>query len=153
LAGIDYGQVRIGVAVCDAERRLASPLETYSRRNPELDAEYFRRLVADDQIEGFVVGLPVHASADESAKSREARQFGQWLAATTGKPVCYLDERYTTVEADHLLAAAAVRGKRRKQRRDMLAAQILLSCYLESPDSARRDPLPLDDTNGEQQAS
>ncbi len=87
LAGIDYGTVRIGVAITDASRILASPLENYNRRSLEADADYFRRLTDQEQIVGFVVGLPVHSSGQESQKSAEARGFGQWLRAVTGRPV------------------------------------------------------------------
>ena len=60
VAGIDYGTVRIGIALCDPSRTLASPYETYSRRGTEQDARRFQRLVAEEQVTRFVVGLPVH---------------------------------------------------------------------------------------------
>lgn len=143
LAGIDYGTVRVGIAITDPQQRLASPLTSYVRRGPPADETYFRALVEREQIAGFVVGLPVHSSGEESQKSREARKFGQWLHVVTGRPVVFFDERFTTVQADQLLSAGALRGKRRKQRRDMVAAQVLLSEYLES--HARDEPpRPLD---------
>ncbi len=132
LAGIDYGTVRIGVAVTDPERRLASPYEIYQRRGPAADVEYFQRLVREERIAGFVVGLPVHASGEESQKSLEARAFGDWLRATTGRPVQYYDERYTSVLAEQFLLAAQLTNKRRKARLDKVAAQLILAAYLES---------------------
>jgi putative pre-16S rRNA nuclease len=133
LAAIDFGTVRIGVAITDPDQRLASPLETYTRKNPELDAAWLSRLVAGERIVGFVVGLPVHTSGEESQKSREARKFGQWLAEKTGLPIRFFDERYTTAHAEGLLLDAELTKKRRKERLDKLAAQILLTAYLESP--------------------
>ena len=62
------------------------------------------RLVTQQQIAGFVVGLPVHLDGRESQKSIEARQFGQWLQETTGVSVVFFDERFTTAEAEQLLA-------------------------------------------------
>ena len=56
IAGIDYGTVRIGVALTNAGRSLASPHECYARESPDADARYFRRLVADEGIVQFVVG-------------------------------------------------------------------------------------------------
>ncbi|MFO7907322.1 MAG: Holliday junction resolvase RuvX [Pirellulaceae bacterium] len=132
LAGIDYGTVRIGVAVSDPGRRVASPYETYARRGEESDAGYFRQLVSKENIVGFVVGLPLHASGEESEKSREARVFSDWLSTVTKIPVRFHDERYTTREATNLLGAARMSKKKRKRRLDMLAAQLLLSAYLES---------------------
>lgn len=132
VAGIDYGAVRIGIAITDPERKIANPLENYTRRGPDQDAQRFRRLVAEEQVVLFVVGLPLHLDDRESQKSQEARQFGQWLSEVTGVPVEFFDERFTSRDAEELLLAADMTRKRRKRRLDMLAAQIMLSGYLES---------------------
>ena len=79
VAGIDFGTVRIGIAISDPGRSIASPLENYTRQGLEQDARRFRRLVAEENVALFVVGLPVHLSGQESRKSQEARQFGKWL--------------------------------------------------------------------------
>jgi putative pre-16S rRNA nuclease len=132
LAGIDYGTVRIGVAVTDPQQRLASPLENYTRRDQAADAAWIRKLASDERLVGWVVGLPVHTDGSESHKSAEARQFGQWLAEVTGLPVRYFDERYTSSQAEALLQDAGLTSKRRKERLDKLAAQLMLTAYLES---------------------
>ena len=132
LAGIDYGTVRIGIAVSDPYRKLVSPYETYLRKSPSKDTEYFRRLVADERIVRFVVGLPLHLSGDLSEKAKEVLLFGRRLSDTTGIVVDYFDERYTSVEAEHLLRGAKLSVKKRKERRDKLAAQILLSAYIDA---------------------
>jgi putative pre-16S rRNA nuclease len=132
LAAIDYGTVRIGVAITDPEQRLASPLENYTRRGTEADGKWIAELASRERIAGFVVGLPVHTSGDESQKSREARKFGEWLTEVTGLPVRFFDERYTSAHAEALLLEADLTKKRRKERLDKLAAQILLAAYLES---------------------
>jgi len=144
IAAVDYGTVRVGVAVSDPERRIASPLASLSRGTPQSDARWFADLVAREEIVGFVVGLPVGSRGGETQKSREAREFGQWLAQSTGLPVTYFDERFTTVEADAILSGTELTSKRRKQRRDMLAAQILLTAYLEST-APEKEPEALDD--------
>ena len=109
-----------------------APFENYTRRTPALDAEYFATLAKEEQIGRFVVGLPVHLHGGESQKSTEARAFGEWLGEVTGVPVEYFDERFTTAEADELLGAAKLTKKQRQARRDQLAAQIMLTAYLES---------------------
>jgi len=141
VAGIDYGTVRIGIALSDPERKLASPHANYTRRGPEQDAAFFRRLVAQEQIVLFVVGLPVHLDGRESGKSAEARRFAAWLAEATGLPAELFDERFTSHQAEALLLDAGLTRKRRKKRLDMLAAQILLAAYLESPGSGPPGPL------------
>jgi putative Holliday junction resolvase len=132
IAGIDYGTVRIGIAVADTEVAIASPYENYTRQTAELDASYFRTLAANEQIARFIVGLPVHLHGGESQKSTEAREFGKWLKRVTGVPVEFFDERFTTAEAEELLGAAKLTKKQRQSRRDQLAAQIMLTAYLES---------------------
>jgi putative holliday junction resolvase len=140
VAGIDYGTVRVGIAISNPERTIASPLENYTRRGQQQDAERFRRLVADERVVLFVVGLPIHLDGGESAKSIEARQYGRWLGETTGVPVEFFDERFTSREAEESLLAADMTRKRRKKRRDMLAAQIILSAYLERPGTGDQGP-------------
>lgn len=140
IAGIDYGTVRIGIATADLEIGIASPYETYTRRSPALDAEYFRTLAREERLLRFVVGLPVHTSGHDSQKSQEARKFGQWLGETTGLPVEYFDERYTSHEAEQILGQANFTKKRRKARIDQLAAQIMLSAYLEAGARGQQSP-------------
>lgn len=144
LAGIDYGTVRIGVAVTDPQRKLASPYENYTRRGEAADIQFFRQLVAQEQIVGFIVGLPVHTTGRESQKSREAREFAAWLAEITQRPIRFYDERFTTREATYLLGEAQLTKKQRKKRLDKLAAQLLLTAYLES-DQQDTPPTALDE--------
>lgn len=145
IAGIDYGTVRIGVAVADLEVRIAVPLENYTRRTRELDAQFFKQFVGAERITQFVVGLPVRLDGGESAKSQEVRRFGQWLSEMTGVAVTYYDERFTTTEAQQLLSGRNLSKKQRQARLDKLAAQIMLTAYLESEDAATQPPRSLDD--------
>jgi putative Holliday junction resolvase len=144
IAGIDYGTVRIGIATADLDVGIASPYETYTRRSPALDAEYFRTLAKEERLLKFVVGLPVHTSGHDSQKSQEARQFGKWLAELTQLTVEYFDERYTSLEAEQILSQANFTKKRRKARIDQLAAQIMLSAYLEAGARGQNSPEGLD---------
>ncbi|MGI9444831.1 MAG: Holliday junction resolvase RuvX, partial [Rubripirellula sp.] len=80
IAAFDYGTVRIGIAVCDPDRILASPLEVHPAANWRNDGDYFRSLIKSERIVGIVVGLPIHCDGGESEKSKEAREFAKWLA-------------------------------------------------------------------------
>jgi putative Holliday junction resolvase len=144
LAAIDYGTVRLGVAITDPDQRLASPLENYTRRGAAADAKWLAELAKLERIVGVVVGLPIHTSGNESQKSAEARKFGKWAGEVTGLPVAFFDERYTSAQAEELLLDAEMTKKRRKERLDKLAAQILLTAYLESTRSNEQSK-PLDD--------
>ena len=145
VAGVDFGTVRIGLALSDPDRIFSSPYETYIRKSPDRDAEYFCRLVVEERIVRFVVGLPLHLSGEMSDKAREVLSFGRWLSETTGIAVDYVDERFTSVEAEHYLRGAKLTNKKRKERRDKIAAQILLSAYLESDCQGISDFMGIDD--------
>jgi len=149
IAGIDYGTQRIGIAISDPQGTIASPYDTYTRRGEASDREHFRRLAADHEIARFVVGLPVHLDGRESQKSGEARSFGHWLAEATGVRVEFFDERFTTHEAQQFLAQSRLSKKKRRARLDKLAAQIMLTAYLEHlrahPESAAEPPRGLDE--------
>lgn len=148
VAGIDYGRKRIGLAVCDAARILASPLAMHAPSgDDDAEAVFYRRLVCDEEIVGFVVGLPIHADGSDSRMSVEVEKFGAWLAATTGLPVTFQDERFTSIEAAGKLAGHGFSRGRKKARTDAIAAQIVLSDWLESQatGAAGRRPHPLQD--------
>ncbi len=140
IAGVDYGTVRIGVAVSDPRQTIASPLDNYQRGDEACDTRYFKRLVTEEEIVLFVVGLPVHTSGDESEKSREARKFGEWLSSVTEVPVTFFDERYTSSAAEEMLLDAGLSKKKRKARLDKIAAQLILAAYLEAGPNRDQEP-------------
>jgi putative Holliday junction resolvase len=144
LLGVDYGQARVGLAVSDAERRIASPVATYTRRGAARDAAYFQALVKEQEIVQIVVGLPVHLDGREGKLAAAARAFGKWLAEATSLPVTFWDERFTSVEAEAFLREAGLTDKGRNARRDRVAAQILLQSYLEAGCPGESAPRPLE---------
>jgi putative Holliday junction resolvase len=129
--GVDYGKARVGLAVSDADRKFAFPLEIRERKG-DSDADYFRQVVQREEIGSLVVGLPVHLNGSESRESEAARKFGSWLAEITGLSVVYYDERFSTVLAENALWDAGLTHKRRKERRDKVAAQVMLQTYLDA---------------------
>jgi putative Holliday junction resolvase len=149
LLGVDYGTVRVGLAVSDPDRKIAFPLTTYTRRGRDADAAWFRDLAAREAVTGLVVGLPVHTSGREGQKAAEARAYGAWLATVTGLPAAFFDERFTTVLAESALWEAGLTHKQRKARRDRVAAQMLLQAYLDAGCPAEAPPGPLGDEGSE----
>lgn len=140
LLGIDFGHKRLGIAVSTPEQNIASPLENYTRRSERADAAHLRELIDEYRIVGLVVGLPVHMSGDEGAVAGAARRFGEWLAGETGLPLAYWDERFTSQMAEAHLLSAELSKKKRKARRDKLAATFLLQSFLDAPDRAVPPP-------------
>lgn len=129
---LDVGERRIGVAVCDPLGLTAQGVETYTRKGEARDTTHFDELLAAWQVERLVVGLPRHMNGDEGDSADKARAFGDALAARHQLPVTYVDERLTTVAAHRTLREGGVRGEKRKQSVDMLAAVFILESYLQS---------------------
>ena len=137
--GLDFGTKRIGIAISTPEQTISSPLESYTCRRPEQDGRHLIAFAKEYRVVGLVVGLPVHMSGDQGGKAREARDFGSWVAELTGLPVRFWDERFTSVMADQILQQGNLSKKKRKARRDKLAAQMILQSFLDSED---RDQQP-----------
>lgn len=131
VAAVDYGRRRMGIAVCDRERILASPLTVRQpgKKGRGEDA-FFQKLIEEEELVGFVVGLPLHADGRESEMSAETRRFADWLATTTGLPVELQDERYTSAAAAGRLAGVGLSRDSKKARSDAVAAQIMLETWM-----------------------
>jgi putative Holliday junction resolvase len=130
LLSVDFGTKRIGLAVCDPDRVIASPLETTP--NDFSKEAFFRNLIAKSKFVGIVVGLPLHASGEESPMSGEARKFAAWLAELSKLPVVMWDERFTSSAAEDALLEAKLTKKKRKARVDRVAAQIILQSFIDA---------------------
>ena len=141
LLGVDYGTVRIGLAISDPDRILASPLETYARKSVEQDAAYLQKLVRDQGVAGIVLGIAVSLNGHEGPKAQECRAFGAWLETATELPVQFADERFTSAQADDIMFDARMTKQKRGERRDMLAATLILKGFLEGGCEPYR-PLP-----------
>lgn len=132
LVAVDYGSVRIGVAICDPGRILVSPHEVFTRSTRQAEADFFTQLAKQDRVAGFVVGLPIHCDGGESQKSGEARAFARWLHELTGVPCRLFDERFSTAQAKRRLRnREKMTLKQQKKRIDAVAAQVLLEAFLE----------------------
>ncbi|HWE35149.1 MAG TPA: Holliday junction resolvase RuvX [Isosphaeraceae bacterium] len=153
LLGLDFGTKRVGAALSDARRAIATPLEVYERRDKDRDAEHFIKIIKEYDVERLVVGLPLHTGGGEGELAVLARRWGEWLAGETGRPVTFFDERYTSVDAEESLRGHGLKARRRKGLRDMLAARILLQNYIDAgcPVVAVL-PEPLDDPTDEDQS-
>jgi len=137
IASVDYGTVRIGIAICDPDWILASPLQVHAVTQPdaggyEMDEDYFRQLAREERIAAWVVGLPIHCDGGESDKSVDARKFANWLSHTTHLPTRLFDERFTTVAANQRIRQSKTTRRKTKQRVDAIAAQVLLESFIEA---------------------
>lgn len=131
--GVDWGEVRIGLALSDETQLLATPLETLSRRpGRRFPMPRFLALVTEYRPVGVVVGLPLSPEGAEEESAAAARELGLQIGRRTGMPVEYWDERMSTARA--LGAIREVGGSTRGRREDVdsLAASVLLQHWLDS---------------------
>lgn len=133
ILAIDHGTVRIGLAISDDMRLVASPLRTLDARGePERE---IARIVQDRDIGTIVIGMPFHLSGEKGAAAKRTEAFGEKLSKALhhAVPVEYVDERLSSVEAEASLARAGITGrKERDEVIDQLAAVVILQDYLNS---------------------
>ncbi|MFI5236057.1 MAG: Holliday junction resolvase RuvX [Gemmatimonadales bacterium] len=133
LIAIDWGEVRLGLALSDETQFLASPLETLLRRpGKRFPMPRFLELVTQHAPVGIVVGLPLTGEGDEGPSALAAREVAETVAGRTGLPIALWDERMSTARA---LAAIQEQGgstRGRKADVDALAAAIVLQTFLDS---------------------
>ena len=127
---LDLGERRIGTALSDLMGIIASGLETYERKNPELDCEYISKLVVKHGVKEIVVGLPKNMDGTCGDRVEKTYSFCEILKKYTDAKIVYFDERLTTVAAEKLLISADVSRQKRKTVIDKLAATIILQDYL-----------------------
>jgi len=131
ILAVDYGRVRLGLAVSDALGMASHPLPALRRSSPEADLVALRAVLAERDVRRLVVGLPLNMDGSEGPMALEARAFGTWLSAATSLPVEYEDERLSTEEAEDFLRTAGLRPSDRKKLRDSVAAAVILRSVLE----------------------
>jgi putative Holliday junction resolvase len=124
--GIDFGERRIGLAVSDPEGRLAVPLTAIERQTDRRAAYRIADLVRSEEVEALVLGEPKDLQGRSGAAVERVHRFGQRLARITGLPVHWVDEALTTVEATERLQQAGMDRRDAPERRDSVAAQIIL---------------------------
>lgn len=129
--GLDVGTKTIGLALSDELGMLATPLLTVARQGVQADVARVARLAAERGVGMFVVGLPYELDGSEARSARLARQIGDALAASTGRPVRFVDERFTSVEAQRRLIEAGASRARRQATIDQAAAALILQAWLD----------------------
>ncbi len=134
--GVDLGSRRIGLAISDPGASFAFPLDAIESKGARKDVEALRTLIAEQEVERVVVGLPLHMDGRSGPAADAARRFAAALEESTGIPVDTLDERWTTREAERaLLEGGGSKKSRRKARKsgelDSMAASIILRTWLE----------------------
>jgi len=130
ILSLDVGTKTIGVAKSDPLGAFTLPVVTIRRKGVRKDVVIIMELVAKYEIDEVVVGLPLELDGSEERSARLARQIGEAVAEANGKPVFYVDERFSSVEAERRLLEMDVSRARRKELIDQAAAMIILERFI-----------------------
>ena len=131
LLGVDFGDTRTGLAVCDPSRLLSSGIGYISPGGIEKTADAVAEIAREHGVSAVIVGLPVNMDGSEGARAARCRKFAHLLEERLGLPVAMFDERMTTMTAARYLNETNTRGKKRKTVIDTLSAQIILQNCLD----------------------
>lgn len=131
---IDYGDVRVGVAVSDPLEITARGIRTlqWDGREMAYIVERIYELIQAEKVEGLVVGVPRRTDGKPGISEEKARQLAAMLHERSGIEPVLQDERYTSVLAGRIMREAGIKGQRKKQVVDQIAAEIILRDHMES---------------------
>ena len=129
--GIDFGLARIGIALSDDTKFLASPYVTYKRKTEQEDLTYFVSLINEKKVDEIVCGLPYNMQGEEQEIAQKTREFMQKLHELTNLKIEFVDERLSSSMAEEMLKETERDWKKRKEKLDAVAASIILQDYLD----------------------
>lgn len=132
ILGVDYGDARTGVSVCDKSELLASPVGVIHEKNFAKVVKEIVRIAEENKVEEIVIGNPKNMDGSEGSRSQLCQKLAKEVEEhSQGIGVKLWDERQTTVQATTYLNQTNVRGKKRKNVIDAVAATIILENYLD----------------------
>ena len=127
---IDVGERRIGVALSDTTRLLASPLTTIHVSPKISRLEKIAELIKEHEVTALVVGLPLTMSGEIGPQAEVVQTFVDELRAHLTIPIHLIDERLTTIEAERMMVEMGIKRDRRREQIDAVAASIILRDFL-----------------------
>ena len=143
LLGLDVGDVRIGVAVSDPTGTVVEPLTTIKAGSRAAAIEKIAELVEQAGVGEVVVGTPVSLDGEVGPQARKIRTFTDLLAERISQPVRMWDESYSSLAADKIMGESGVGRRKKKGKRDSVAAAVILREYLQGTRSTGA-PQPVD---------
>lgn len=130
IMSVDYGDVRTGVAVCDKNEMLASPVKVITETDRDVLSDDIANEAVRLKAEIIVVGLPKNMDGSEGFRAEACREFASLIEEKTGIDVALYDERLTTISAHNALNVTNTRGKKRKSVIDAVSAVMILEDYM-----------------------
>ncbi len=131
LLGIDYGTVRIGLALSDPTRTLASPLPFLENNSPQQVTQALSELIQTHQISALIIGLPRNMDGTYGPSAQKVRDFISQIQQDIPLPITPIDERLTTAQASKQLAGIGLNQKQLRKKVDSSSACLILQQYLD----------------------
>ena len=132
MLGVDFGLRRVGLALSDEDRILATPLMVAHVQSTKDAVTAVATQAKEHGVDEIVLGLPLNMNGTEGPLAEQVRAFSEALAECVTVPIRLWDERLTSKSAEDVLILAGTRRKRRKEVIDKLAAQIMLQHFLDA---------------------
>lgn len=132
ILSVDYGDKRTGIAVCDKLEMLASPVCVITEWNKAVLAQKIVDIAIEKKAELIVVGLPKNMDGSKGFRADACEELGDTIKNLNSIPITFWDERLTTVSAHRILSDNNIRGKKRKNVVDVVAADIILQDFIDS---------------------
>jgi len=129
--GIDYGTVRIGLALSDPTGTLASPLQFLENQSPQQVTTALSELIQTHQIAGLVIGLPRNMDGTYGPSAQKVRDFIGQIQKSISVPITPIDERLTTAQASKQLSGIGLNQKQLRKKVDSSSACLILQQYLD----------------------
>jgi putative Holliday junction resolvase len=129
--GIDYGTVRIGLALSDPTGTLASPLQFLENQSPQQVTTALSELIQTHQIAGLVIGLPRNMDGTYGPSAQKVRDFIGQIQKSISLPITPIDERLTTAQASKQLSCIGLNQKQLRKKVDSSSACLILQQYLD----------------------
>ena len=140
MIGVDYGDVRTGIASSDLLGMMASAVGAIKPGGMKNTAVAVARKAKEQNAVGIVVGLPKNMDGSEGPRADVVRAFVDLLRAETDLPIYFEDERMTTMEANRVLSATETFGKKRKEKVDARSAELILQSWLDRKRREESEP-------------
>ena len=130
---LDYGEVRIGLALSDIMSFMATGLDTYKRKTEEVDLKYLAELIAKNDVDTVVFGLPLNMDGSIGIRVEKTQEFAEKLGKLISAKIEFIDERLTSVEAQEIILQTVPSRKKRQDKGliDKISATIILQNYLD----------------------
>ena len=132
ILGIDYGEVRVGLALSDLTQTIAKPFKTINYKNFDDLLDQLKIIIIDNKVCKLVVGLPYNMKGEDTKQTIKVKEFISFLEFNLSYDIAFIDERLSSVEAEKTMHKMNIKTGHNKSDIDKIAASVILQEYLDS---------------------